>query len=46
MSYSRSPHITLPEATKVASAQLFRMWPVADGLTFGNVVAFDGRRIG
>jgi hypothetical protein len=46
MSYSSYPHITLPEAAKAASGQPCRMRPVSDGLTFGNVVAFAGRRIG
>jgi hypothetical protein len=46
MSYSRYPHITSPEAAKVATGRRCRMWTVSDGLTFGNVVAFAGRRIG
>jgi len=46
MSYSRYPQITLPEAAKAAFGQRCRMWTVSDGLTSGNVVAFDGRRIG
>jgi hypothetical protein len=46
MSYSTSPHITSPEAAQAAFGRRCRLWTVSDGLTFGNVVAFAGRRIG
>jgi hypothetical protein len=46
MRHSRYPHITAPESAKAASDQRCRMWTVVDGLTFGNTVAFVGRRIG
>ena len=46
MNSSMYPHTISPEAAKAASDQRRRMWTVIDGLTFGNVVAFAGRRIG
>ena len=46
MSYSTYTHITLPEPAMAAFGKRCRPWTVFDGLTIGNVVAFDGRRIG
>ena len=45
MRYLSTTHMTAPAPAKAVLGETCRIWPVADGLGFGNMVAFVGRSV-